>query len=76
MCFLMNDQEREAGRRIFEKVKKHMGWDDSKTTLWFTTDNPNLGGCAPAHLLALRPKKLEIFIDALINETATPKDLK
>lgn len=52
--------------RLFKKVRDHMGWDDAKTSLWFRTPNPYLGGSEPDDFIARRPAKAEKWIDSLI----------
>jgi hypothetical protein len=55
--------------RLFKKVKDGMGWEDDKTTLWFTTINPHLGNVSPMKLINCgRAHKLESFIDGCLDE--------
>ena len=54
--------------RLFKKVMNHMNWTKEKTSLWFRTKNPHLGGCTPDDLLSVRPRKLEGWINAMVDE--------
>jgi hypothetical protein len=62
----------ELRQRLFEKVQKHMEWDDAKTMLWFHTMNPHIGNSTPNFFISLKPVKAEKWIDSLIEENSAP----
>ena len=52
-----------------KKLMAGMNWDRVKATYWLNTENPNLGGCQPIHLLATgRMAKLHKFIEVCFEE--------
>lgn len=59
---------KENRKELFDKVKKHMGWDDEKTELWFSTKNPAIGAVPNYFVVLGRIDKLNRIIDALIEE--------
>jgi hypothetical protein len=60
---------RATAIRLYRKVQEHMKWDEGKTVLWFTTENPNFGGIAPLEMIYKgRAEKLERFINNGIDE--------
>lgn len=63
-------------RRLYHKVKDHMGWTHVKTNQWFFTKNPHLGNLSPDDMLSFNPEKLEKWIDALILENTPPEPPK
>lgn len=67
MNFMTPTEQGAMLDRCYKKVKEHTGWDDRKTILWFATGNPNLGGISPDIFSAMRPEKLEKWIDGLIS---------
>lgn len=49
---------------LFARVRKLMDWDAEKTSLWFRTPNPMLGGVTPDWMLEHdRAMRLRQFID-------------
>jgi hypothetical protein len=57
---------------IFKLVKDHMGWDDDKTSLWFTMPNPHIGNLSPLMYWSFKPEKCERWIKSLIEESSPP----
>ena len=56
---------------LFGRIQRHMGWDDAKTVLWFTTKNAFMAKHTPIAFWLLRPAKCEKIILSLIEENTT-----
>jgi hypothetical protein len=62
-----------GGLDLFEAVKKHMGWDETQTAKWFSTENPHFGGATPDRLMDMgRGHKVKQFIESAIEESTPP----
>ena len=67
-------EQAELYSLCFELVKDHMGWDNKKTELWFSTNNLNFGGSSPDTLFAFgRGHKVKQFIDTAVEESCPSK---
>lgn len=64
----MGESFADMVNRCHYKVKKHMGWDDDKTDLWFKTINIHCGNITPDDFMLCRPDKFERWIDSMIDE--------
>ena len=54
---------------LFTRVQELMDWDEPKTILWFTTNNPLLGNVSPdTMILTGRIDRLKKFIDGAERE--------
>lgn len=61
--------DRKSIKPSFDRISEHMGWGEEKTSIWFETENPLLGGVAPSYFLVTgRIPKLLKFINNLIEE--------
>ena len=50
-------------KKLVKMVMKAMGWDNDKTKLWFSLDNPHFGGISPDNMVKIgRGHKVEAFI--------------
>lgn len=55
---------------LFNLVKEHMDWTDTKTRLWFNTKNSSIGESTPLNYYNRRPEKCERWILNLIDENS------
>lgn len=67
----------EVYNRIFEKIKHHLKWSDSKIGEWFLTSNPMLGEVKPFKLITMgRGAYLEKWVDASLEENYRDGEFK
>jgi hypothetical protein len=70
---LFADDTRDEREAVVSKVCSMMGWDKEKGLLWYTTDNPMLGGVSPEYMVIFgRCDKLLNFIRNVEEENFAP----
>jgi hypothetical protein len=66
------EQDGALASKLFDKVKKQMGWDDLATGEWFLTRNVLFGELSPIEFMRRYPDRAEQFINFVIDEKTDP----